>query len=248
MQVSNLLDDRPIALVKEFHEAATIPDRESPPASLDPTERRKLESLLDQELAELRSSLTRETGPGVPGVIGVADALGDITYVAIGAALQLGIDILAAAELFAEKRGIAVAAGVDEIVPLDDLADCYWTSKALTKRPSMSIAIRAYRRGTDARLAVDIDTLLSELEQSGASFKSGLRLFDIPTLSAALGGAIVLCYLLAFRLGLHLGTVFEEIHRSNMTKVAFEGQVRRRDDGKILKGESFEPPHLKDLS
>ena len=40
--------------------------------------------------------------------------------------------------------------------------------------------------------------------------------------------------------------IFDEIHRSNMTKVV-DGKVKRRDDGKILKPEGYERPNLKPI-
>jgi len=40
--------------------------------------------------------------------------------------------------------------------------------------------------------------------------------------------------------------IFDEIHRSNMTKVV-DGRVFRRDDGKILKPEGYEKPNLKPI-
>jgi predicted HAD superfamily Cof-like phosphohydrolase len=40
--------------------------------------------------------------------------------------------------------------------------------------------------------------------------------------------------------------IFDEIHRSNMTKVV-GGKVIRRDDGKILKPEGYEKPNLKPI-
>ena len=40
--------------------------------------------------------------------------------------------------------------------------------------------------------------------------------------------------------------IFDEIHRSNMTKVV-DGKVIRRDDGKILKPEGYEKPNLKPI-
>jgi len=40
--------------------------------------------------------------------------------------------------------------------------------------------------------------------------------------------------------------VFDEIHRSNMTKVV-DGKVKRREDGKILKPEGYEKPNLKPI-
>ena len=40
--------------------------------------------------------------------------------------------------------------------------------------------------------------------------------------------------------------IFDEIHRSNMTKVV-DGKVKRREDGKILKPEGYEKPNLKPI-
>lgn len=39
--------------------------------------------------------------------------------------------------------------------------------------------------------------------------------------------------------------VFNEIHRSNMTKVDLDGKVTRRSDGKIMKPASYQKPNLK---
>ena len=38
---------------------------------------------------------------------------------------------------------------------------------------------------------------------------------------------------------------FEEVHRSNMSKIDKDGKVRRREDGKIIKGPDYFPPNLK---
>ena len=45
--------------------------------------------------------------------------------------------------------------------------------------------------------------------------------------------------------GMHhkIEEVFSEIHRSNMTKVV-GGKVKRRDDGKILKPDTYEKPNI----
>jgi predicted HAD superfamily Cof-like phosphohydrolase len=39
--------------------------------------------------------------------------------------------------------------------------------------------------------------------------------------------------------------VFNEIHRSNMTKLGEDGKPMLRQDGKILKGPNYSPPNLK---
>ena len=39
--------------------------------------------------------------------------------------------------------------------------------------------------------------------------------------------------------------LFAEVHRSNMTKITPEGEVIYREDGKVLKPLTFEPPDLR---
>lgn len=48
----------------------------------------------------------------------------------------------------------------------------------------------------------------------------------------------------AIEYGVHLPTAVEEIHRSNMTKLGPDGKPIYREDGKILKGEDYEPPNI----
>ena len=49
----------------------------------------------------------------------------------------------------------------------------------------------------------------------------------------------------AYGLGDKLQAAFNEVHRSNMTKVMPDGKVMKREDGKIIKPESYESPNLK---
>jgi len=39
--------------------------------------------------------------------------------------------------------------------------------------------------------------------------------------------------------------LFAEVHRSNMTKLGPDGKVIYREDGKVLKPPTFEPPDLR---
>ena len=163
----------------KFHEAAGLPVRGSPEAKLPTIERRKLESLLDSEIAELLRALRGGIDSNVPQVIGVADALGDIVYVVIGAALQLGIDICSAALRFAEDQAVVPNTTDGETLTLDDLAELYWSKKSSpVKRPPMVLALRAYRRKSDQGLVDDVDSLVESLTQARSTFKSGLRSLD----------------------------------------------------------------------
>ena len=44
--------------------------------------------------------------------------------------------------------------------------------------------------------------------------------------------------------GLPLEEVFYEVHKSNMSKLGPNGEVLRREDGKILKGSNYKEPDL----
>jgi len=48
----------------------------------------------------------------------------------------------------------------------------------------------------------------------------------------------------AYGLGDKLQAAFNEVHRSNMIKVMPDGKVLKREDGKIIKPDTYEPPNL----
>jgi len=48
----------------------------------------------------------------------------------------------------------------------------------------------------------------------------------------------------AYGLGDKLEAAFNEVHRSNMTKVMPDGKVLKREDGKIIKPDAYEKPNL----
>lgn len=41
--------------------------------------------------------------------------------------------------------------------------------------------------------------------------------------------------------------LFDEVHKSNMSKVTEDGTIKYREDGKVLKPETFTPPNLKEI-
>lgn len=51
----------------------------------------------------------------------------------------------------------------------------------------------------------------------------------------------------ALECGINLPAVTTEVHRSNMTKLGPDGKPIYREDGKILKGEGYEPPNLESV-
>jgi len=47
--------------------------------------------------------------------------------------------------------------------------------------------------------------------------------------------------------GLPMDKCFAEVHRSNMSKLDEKGKVLRREDGKVLKSDLYQPANLKDI-
>lgn len=52
---------------------------------------------------------------------------------------------------------------------------------------------------------------------------------------------------LEFGLAHKLEEMFDEVHRSNMSKLGADGKPVRREDGKVLKGPNYSPPDLKSI-
>lgn len=67
---------------------------------------------------------------------------------------------------------------------------------------------------------------------------------DLVAVADALGDLEYVTNGAALEMGIPLPAVVAEIHRSNMTKLGPDGKPIYREDGKILKGEGYEPPQL----
>jgi len=80
-------------------------------------------------------------------------------------------------------------------------------------------------------------------------YKDAALTGDIVEVADALGDKlyILLGTILAHGMQDVIIDVFNEIHRSNMTKLTEDGKVLRREDGKIIKSDRYEPPNLKSI-
>lgn len=67
---------------------------------------------------------------------------------------------------------------------------------------------------------------------------------DIAHIAKELADLIYVTYGTAITFGINLDPCLEEVHRSNMDKVWPDGKIHMREDGKILKPETWEPPDL----
>ena len=63
-------------------------------------------------------------------------------------------------------------------------------------------------------------------------------------LAHELADVVYVAYGTALVHGIDLDAVIAEIHRSNMTKIGPDGQVARREDGKVLKGDHYRAPDV----
>ncbi|MFD8808172.1 MazG nucleotide pyrophosphohydrolase domain-containing protein [Streptomyces sp. NPDC059597] len=63
-------------------------------------------------------------------------------------------------------------------------------------------------------------------------------------LAQELADVVYVAYGTALVHGIDLDEVIAEIHRANMTKLGPDGQVLRREDGKVLKGTHYRAPDV----
>lgn len=90
-----------------------------------------------------------------------------------------------------------------------------------------------------------IDLRISLIEEELDEFVAAAKAGDIVEVADALGDLLYVVYGAAICFGLEMTSIFNEIHRSNMSKANADGTVSRRADGKVLKSPLFSPPDLK---
>ncbi len=93
------------------------------------------------------------------------------------------------------------------------------------------------------RQTLRVDLIQEELDE----YKDALLAGDIVAVADALGDLDYVVNGAAIEHGIELPVITAEIHRSNMTKLGPDGKPIYREDGKILKGEGYEPPRLEPL-
>lgn len=74
---------------------------------------------------------------------------------------------------------------------------------------------------------------------------SGVPTADLRALAKELADILYVVYGTADLFDIPLEAVFAEVHRSNMSKVGPDGKVIRREDGKILKPDTYRAPDLR---
>lgn len=70
---------------------------------------------------------------------------------------------------------------------------------------------------------------------------------DLVGIADALADLVYFAIGTAVAYGIPFDEVFNEVHRSNMTKLDKDGNVIYREDGKVLKPDTWEPPRIKEI-
>jgi predicted HAD superfamily Cof-like phosphohydrolase len=94
---------------------------------------------------------------------------------------------------------------------------------------------------TDERMKLRLDLIKEEYEE----LEEAVATRDVVEMADALGDIIYVVCGFAVELGIDLKAVVNEIHASNFTKLAEDGSVIKREDGKVLKGPNYLPPNIR---
>jgi len=75
----------------------------------------------------------------------------------------------------------------------------------------------------------------------------GIRNEDIVEVADALTDILYVVYGAGHAFGINLDKCFDEVQRSNMTKVMPDGKVVKNAEGKVMKPETYEEPNLQEV-
>ena len=100
-------------------------------------------------------------------------------------------------------------------------------------------------RSTPTEVAPDLAAHRGELLAEEAAEVAEVSVTGpLDKLTHELADVVYVAYGTALVHGVDLDAVIAEIHRSNMTKIGPNGEISRRADGKVLKGEHYEVPDV----
>ena len=88
---------------------------------------------------------------------------------------------------------------------------------------------------------------LDLINEEVAELSQALIKKDIVEIADALTDILYVTYGAGHAFGIDLDDCFEEVHRSNMSKLGEDGKPIYRDDGKVLKGPNYFNPQLAKL-
>jgi len=85
------------------------------------------------------------------------------------------------------------------------------------------------------------------IDEEFKELQEGIRKNDIVEIADALTDILYVVYGAGCAFGLDLDRLFEEVHRSNMSKLGQNGKPIYRHDGKVMKGKNYFPPNIKGI-
>ena len=107
-----------------------------------------------------------------------------------------------------------------------------------------------YRTSLKADLGISKNTLRFDLmKEENEEYLEAANNNDMVEVADALGDMLyILCgTIIEHGMQDKIETVFEEIQRSNMSKLGDDGQPIYREDGKVLKGPNYFKPNIKQI-
>ena len=88
--------------------------------------------------------------------------------------------------------------------------------------------------------ALRIDLIEEELDE----LKEAIVAQDIVEIADALTDILYVTYGAGHAFGIDLDACYNEVHRSNLTKLDEDGKPLYREDGKVMKSNRYEEPNL----
>lgn len=82
------------------------------------------------------------------------------------------------------------------------------------------------------------------LEEEFNEYLTGEENNDLVEIADALADIIYIAYGTGVTYGLPMDEIFDEVHRSNMSKLGEDGKPIYREDGKVLKGPNYFKPDI----
>lgn len=114
--------------------------------------------------------------------------------------------------------------------------------------PDMAMRLRLIAEEfTELVAAVRGERAARLIADAFAAIDHGPITADVVATADALGDLTYVIFGMAILMNIPLNAVISEIHRSNLTKLDANGNVLRRADGKIAKGERYTPPRIDDI-
>lgn len=89
--------------------------------------------------------------------------------------------------------------------------------------------------------ALRLRLITEEFNEVVEAFETGQT---IPEVAKELCDLLVVTYGTLLTMGVNPDAAFDLVHKSNMSKLDKDGRPVRRADGKVLKGENYQPPAM----